>query len=81
LVAIATLAVVVRTGVRCAWRWAILTNRFAACLWLWVAPAAYYRSMFVNPTLPGGVFGDVRRDVSHRRNVEAAGQPARGIDA
>jgi hypothetical protein len=80
LVAIATLAVVVRTGVRCAWRWAILTNRFGACLRLW-AGAAYYRPMFVNPTLPGGVFDDVRRDVSHRRNVGAAGPPTRAIDA
>jgi uncharacterized membrane protein YbhN (UPF0104 family) len=34
------------------------------------ALAAYYRSQFLNVTLPGGVLGDVQRGVHHGREVD-----------
>jgi hypothetical protein len=40
--------------------------------------AAYYRSLFLNVTLPGGVVGDVHRGVSHGRD---AGDVGRGLRA
>jgi uncharacterized membrane protein YbhN (UPF0104 family) len=42
------------------------------------AVAAYYRSIFLNLTLPGGVVGDVHRGVRHGRD---AGDVGRGLRA
>ena len=42
------------------------------------AVAAYYRSLFLNVTLPGGVVGDVHRGVSHGRDVNDVGRALRG---
>jgi hypothetical protein len=42
------------------------------------AVAAYYRSQFLNTTLPGGVLGDVHRGVNHGRDV---GDVSRGLRA
>ena len=42
------------------------------------AVAAYYRSQFLNTTLPGGVVGDVHRGVRHGRD---AGDVGRGLRA
>ena len=33
------------------------------------AVAAYYRSLFLNVTLPGGVVGDIHRGISHGRDT------------
>ena len=43
------------------------------------AVAAYYRSMFLNLTLPGGVVGDVHRGVSHGRDVRDVGRGLRAV--
>ena len=43
------------------------------------AVAAYYRSMFLNVTLPGGVLGDVHRAVSHGRDVSDVGRAVRSV--
>jgi hypothetical protein len=40
------------------------------------AVAAYYRSLFLNVTLPGGIVGDVHRGVSHGRDVSDVGRVA-----
>ena len=41
--------------------------------------AAYYRSQFLNATLPGGVLGDVHRGVSHGRETGAMGRGLRSV--
>jgi hypothetical protein len=41
--------------------------------------AAYYRSLFLNVTLPGGVVGDVHRGVSHGRDVRDVGLGLRAV--
>jgi uncharacterized membrane protein YbhN (UPF0104 family) len=55
----------VLTTVCCAWRWRTVARGLGADLPLGTAVAAYYRSLFLNVTLPGGVVGDVHRGFSH----------------
>jgi len=43
------------------------------------AVPAYYRSQFLNTTLPGGVLGDVHRAVRHGRDVGDVGRSARAV--
>jgi uncharacterized membrane protein YbhN (UPF0104 family) len=43
------------------------------------AMAAYYRSQFLNVTLPGGVVGDVHRGVSNGRDVHDVGRGLRAV--
>ena len=43
------------------------------------AVAAYYRSLFLNVTLPGGVVGDVHRGVSHGRDIGDVGRALRAV--
>ena len=49
------------TTVCCAWRWKVVARGLGVELPLGTAVAAYYRSIFLNLTLPGGVLGDVHR--------------------
>jgi glycosyltransferase 2 family protein len=63
LAAAAGLAVL--TTVCCAWRWKIVARGLGVDLPLGTAVAAYYRSIFLNVTVPGGVVGDVHRGMSH----------------
>jgi glycosyltransferase 2 family protein len=63
LAAAAGLAVL--TTVCCAWRWKVVARGLGVDLPLGTAVAAYYRSIFLNLTLPGGVVGDVHRGISH----------------
>jgi hypothetical protein len=58
-------ALAVLTTVCCAWRWRIVARGLGVELALGTAVAAYYRSLFLNVTLPGGVVGDVDRGISH----------------
>ena len=55
----------VLTTACCAWRWRIVARGLGVDLPLGTAVAAYYRSIFLNVTLPGGVIGDVHRGISH----------------
>jgi uncharacterized membrane protein YbhN (UPF0104 family) len=61
----AAAALAVLTTVCCAWRWKIVAGGLGVHLSLPAAVAAYYRSLFLNVTLPGGIVGDVHRGVSH----------------
>ncbi len=63
LAAAAGLAVL--TTVCCAWRWRIVAGGLGVDLPLGSAVASYYRSLFLNVTLPGGVVGDVHRGINH----------------
>jgi hypothetical protein len=49
----------------CAWRWRVVARAFGVELPLGTAVAAYYRSIFLNVTLPGGILGDVDRGIGH----------------
>jgi uncharacterized membrane protein YbhN (UPF0104 family) len=68
----------VLTTVCCAWRWRIVSRGLGVDLPLGTAVAAYYRSLFLNLTLPGGVVGDVHRGLSHGRGTSDV---ARGLRA
>jgi glycosyltransferase 2 family protein len=67
------------TTVCCAWRWTIVTRGLGVHLSLPAAVAAYYRSLFLNLTLPGGVVGDVHRGLSHGRDVRDRGRALRAV--
>jgi uncharacterized membrane protein YbhN (UPF0104 family) len=53
------------TTVCCAWRWRIVARGLGVELPLGTAVAAYYRSIFLNVTLPGGLVGDVHRGIGY----------------
>ena len=69
----------VLTTVCCAWRWKIVACGLGIDLSLPAAVAAYYRSLFLNVTLPGGVVGDIHRGVSHGRDVSDVGRGLRAV--
>jgi glycosyltransferase 2 family protein len=62
-----------------AWRWKIVARGLGVDLSLRAAVAAYYRSLFLNVTLPGGIVGDVHRGVSHGRDVSDVGRGLRSV--
>ena len=72
-------ALAVLTTVCCAWRWRIVARGLGAELSLGTAVAAYYRSLFLNVTLPGGVVGDVHRGISHGRDASDVGLGLRAV--
>lgn len=61
----AAVAITAVTTLACAWRWRALARGLGVDVPLREAVAAYYRSQFLNATLPGGVVGDVHRAVRH----------------
>ena len=75
----AAAAIGVVTTICCAWRWTIVARGLGVDLSLPAAVAAYYRSVFLNLTLPGGVVGDVHRGVSHGRDVRDVGGALRAV--
>ncbi len=75
----AATGIAVLTTVCCAWRWKIVARGLGIDLPLPAAVAAYYRSVFLNATLPGGVVGDVHRGISHGRDVSDVGRALRAV--
>jgi uncharacterized membrane protein YbhN (UPF0104 family) len=69
----------VLTTLCCAWRWRIVARGLGVDLPLSSAVAAYYRSLFLNVTLPGGVVGDVHRGISHGRDTSDVGRGLRAV--
>jgi glycosyltransferase 2 family protein len=67
------------TTMCCAWRWRIVARGLGVDLPLGTAVAAYYRSLFLNVTLPGGVVGDVHRGISHGRDTNDVGRGLRAV--
>ena len=55
----------VLTTVCCAWRWRMVARGLGVDLPMGTAVPAYYRSLFLNVTLPGGVVGDLHRGITH----------------
>ncbi len=71
--------IAVLTTLCCAWRWKTVAGGLGVDLPLPVAVAAYYRSLFLNVTLPGGIVGDVHRGISHGRDVRNVGRALRAV--
>ncbi|MGZ4184667.1 MAG: lysylphosphatidylglycerol synthase transmembrane domain-containing protein [Solirubrobacteraceae bacterium] len=71
--------IAVLTTVCAAWRWKIVSRGLGIDLSLPTAVAAYYRSQFLNVTLPGGVLGDVHRGVTHGRDTRDVGRGLRAV--
>lgn len=76
---LAVAAVVLVTTLCSAWRWTIVARGLGVRLSLPTAVAAYYRAVFLNLTLPGGVAGDVHRGVSHGREVHDLSRGLRAV--
>jgi GTP cyclohydrolase II len=75
---VAAVTLTVLTTVCSAWRWRVVARALGVDIALTTAAGAYYRSLFLNSVLPGGVLGDVHRAVTHGRR---AGDVARGVRA
>jgi glycosyltransferase 2 family protein len=76
---VAACAIAVLTTVCCAWRWSLVAGGLCVGLSLRDAVVAYYRSQFLNSTLPGGVAGDVHRALRHGRDVRDVGRSLRAV--
>jgi len=75
---VAAVTLTALTTVCSAWRWRVVARALGVDIGLPGAAGAYYRSLFLNSVLPGGVLGDVHRAVTHGRR---AGDVARGVRA
>jgi uncharacterized membrane protein YbhN (UPF0104 family) len=72
-------AIAAVTTASMAWRWSLVAHGLGVGVPLRAAIAAYYRSQFLNTTLPGGVLGDLHRGVSHGRDVGSVGHGLRAV--
>jgi uncharacterized membrane protein YbhN (UPF0104 family) len=75
---VAAVTLTALTTVCSAWRWRVVARALGADIELPVATGAYYRSLFLNSVLPGGILGDVHRAVTQGRR---AGDVAQGVRA
>jgi len=75
---LAAITLTALTTVCSAWRWRVVARALGVGIGLPGAVSAYYRSLFLNSVLPGGVLGDVHRAVTHGRR---AGDVVRGLRA
>jgi len=66
------------TTASAAWRWSLVARGLGVAVPMRTAVVAYYRSQFLNATLPGGFVGDVHRGVVQGRG---AGDVGRGLRA
>ncbi|MEU9351241.1 lysylphosphatidylglycerol synthase transmembrane domain-containing protein [Streptomyces griseoloalbus] len=76
---LAALAIGLVTTVFSAWRWALVARGLGIRLPLGSAVADYYRALFLNAALPGGVLGDVHRAVRHGRSTGDLGRGVRAV--
>lgn len=67
------------TTVGCAWRWCLVARGMGIALRLPEAVSDYYRSLFLNSALPGGVLGDVHRAVRHGAQIGSVGRGVRAV--
>lgn len=67
------------TTVCSAWRWQLVARGLRIRLLLAPAVADYYRALFLNAALPGGVLGDVHRAVRHGRRAGDVGRGVRSV--
>ena len=76
---LAAFAVGMVVTVGCAWRWSVIAAGLGVHLPLPAAVASYYRSQFLNTTLPGGVLGDVHRATRHGLDIGDVGLGVRAV--
>jgi uncharacterized membrane protein YbhN (UPF0104 family) len=69
----------VATTVFSAWRWCLVARGLGMTLSLRGAIADYYKALFINAALPGGVLGDVDRAVQHGRDEGDMGRSVRAV--
>jgi uncharacterized membrane protein YbhN (UPF0104 family) len=67
------------TTVLSGWRWSLVARGLGLHIPLRNAIADYYRSLFINAVLPGGVLGDVHRAVEHGRGVGDLGRAVKAV--
>ncbi len=76
---LAALGIGLVTTVFSAWRWQLVARGLGIRLPLGPAVADYYRALFLNAALPGGVLGDVHRAVRHGRSTGDLGRGVRAV--
>ena len=76
---LAAVTLTVLTTVCSAWRWRVVARALGADIDLPRATGAYYRSLFLNSVLPGGILGDVHRAVTQGRRAGDVGQGVRAV--
>jgi uncharacterized membrane protein YbhN (UPF0104 family) len=76
---VAALAIGALTTVLSAWRWVLVADGLGIHLRLGHAVGAYYRALFLNGVLPGGVLGDVHRAVRHGQDVGSVPLAAKAV--
>jgi hypothetical protein len=75
----AAIAITALTTLCCAWRWRVVAAGLGVEVPVGAAVTAYYRSQFLNSTLPGGVLGDLHRAVRHGRDLDDLGLGLRSV--
>jgi uncharacterized membrane protein YbhN (UPF0104 family) len=75
---VAAVTLTALTTICSAWRWKVVARALGTDIGLGRATGAYYRSLFLNSVLPGGILGDVHRAVTQGRR---AGDVAQGVRA
>lgn len=76
---LAALGLGLLTTVFSAWRWRLVARGLDIRLPLGRAVADYYRALFLNAALPGGVLGDVHRAVRHGQHTGDIGRGVRAV--
>jgi uncharacterized membrane protein YbhN (UPF0104 family) len=76
---VAAAGITLMTTCCCAWRWQRVARGLGVELSLRTAISAYYRSQFLNVTLPGGVLGDVHRGVLYGRHAGDVARVLRSV--
>ncbi|WP_307834524.1 lysylphosphatidylglycerol synthase transmembrane domain-containing protein [Paractinoplanes lichenicola] len=69
----------VTTTVFSAWRWCLVARGLGLRLSFRTAVADYYKALFLNAALPGGVLGDVDRAVQHGRDEGDVAKSVRAV--
>jgi uncharacterized membrane protein YbhN (UPF0104 family) len=76
---LAALGIGLLTTVLSAWRWCLVARGLGIRLPLRGAVADYYRALFLNAALPGGILGDVHRAVRNGRDTGDLGRGVRAV--
>ena len=76
---VAAITLTALTTVCSAWRWRVVARVLGIDIGLPSATGAYYRSLFLNSVLIGGVLGDVHRAVTHGQRAGDVGRGLRSV--
>ena len=76
---VAALTLTALTTACSAWRWRVVARALGSGIGLPRAIGAYYRSLFLNSVLVGGVIGDVHRAVTQGRRTGNVGRGMRAV--